>query len=139
MLHHVPLKRVMNMTVQMIPAVIVVLKTRDWVMTEDNLTVGVLNLQILRDLDELLEKPPIAAAVMVALNQKYLPVQLVKDRNRFLHIAPEHIAKNIDGVTRMNGGVPSLNKCSVHVLNCFERTIIERQNVIMAVMPIGDI
>ena len=139
MLHHVPLKRVMNMTVQMIPAVIVVLKTRDWVMTEDNLTVGVLNLQILRDLDELLEKPPIAAAVMVALNQKYLPVQLVKDRNRFLHIAPEHIAKNIDGVTRMNGGVPSLNKCSVHFLNCFEGAVIERQSILVTVMPIGDI
>ena len=139
MLHHVPLKRVMNMTVQMIPAVIVVLKTRDWVMTDDNLTVGVLNLQILRDLDELLEKPPITAAVMVALNQKYLPVQLVKDRNRFLHITPEHIAKNIDGVARMNGGIPSLDKRSVHFLNRFERAVIECQNVIMAVMPIGDI
>ena len=64
-------------------------------MAEDNLTVGVLNLQILRDLDELFEKPPIAAAVMITLNQKYLPVQLVKDRNRFLHITPEHIAKNL--------------------------------------------
>jgi hypothetical protein len=139
MLHHVPLKGIVNMTVQVIPAVIVVLETRDWVMAEDNLTVGVLNLQILRDLDELLEKPPIAAAVMVALNQKYLPVQLVKDRNRFLHITPEHIAKNIDGVARMNGGIPSLDKRSVHFLNRFERAVIECQNVIMAVMPIGDI
>ena len=108
-------------------------------MTEENPKDRVHNLQLINDIDEILEKPPIAAAVMVALNQKYLPVQLVKDRNRFLHIAPEHLAKIKDGVTRMNGGVPSLNKCSVHVLNCFERTIIERQNVIMAVMPIGDI
>ena len=127
------------MTVQMIPTVIVVLKTRDWVMAEDNLTVGVLDLQILCDLDELLEKPPIAATVMVALNQKYLSVQLVENRNRFLHIAPEHIAKNIDGVARMNGGIPSLDERSVHFLNRFERAVIECQNVIMAVMPIGDI
>lgn len=54
MLHHVPLKGIVNMAVQVIPAVIVVLETRDWVMAEDNLTVGVLNLQLLRDLDELL-------------------------------------------------------------------------------------
>ena len=65
------------MTVQVIPAVIMVLKTRDWVMAEDDLTVGVLNLQIFCDLDELLEKPSVAAAVMVALNQKHLPVQLI--------------------------------------------------------------
>ena len=127
------------MTIQVIPAVIVVLKTRDWVMAEDDLTVGVLDLQILCDLDELLEKPPIAATVMVALNQKHLSVQLVEDRNCFLHIAPEHIAKNIDSITRMNGGVPSLNERSIHLLNRLERTVIECQSVLVTVMPIRDI
>lgn len=51
---------------------------------------------------------------------------------------PEHIAKNVNQITFTDFAVPALDEFFVHFLDRPEWAVIMRDNIVVAVMPVGD-
>lgn len=136
MLHHVGFKGIMYMTIQVIPPVKMVFEAGNWIVTQDNFAPVILNLKVLGNFDELLRKSPVIATVVVPFNQELLTVQLLQNRNCKIEIAPEHIAKNIDDVSRLHDAIPTLDERLIHLLNRPERAVIEGDDVAMPIAPV---
>ena len=133
------LEGIVDVPVQMICSVKVVLEARDRVVAQNNPAILVSHLKIFSDLYEFTQKPSVITAVVVAADQKLLAVQRFQNPDRVLHPAPEHIAEHVDDVAWSDGGIPSLDQHLIHLQKGLERTVVERDNIGVAVMPIGNV
>ena len=138
-LHHIVFKGVMDMPVEVIPAIEMVFKARDRIVTENHIAAIIFHLKIVRDLDELLGKSAVAAAVMIAFDEKFLPVELLQNGNGNAGLAPEHIAQHIDDIAGRDHTVPAPGQFGVHFLHRGEGAVIERQTVGVAEVHIRDV
>lgn len=136
MLHHVPLERVMDMAIEMVPAMEVVLEARDRIVAQNHILTAIFDFQILCDTRELVAERLLLMSVMVAKDEHLLPVQGLENGNGTILVAPEHIAKDKHPVARLDSLVPPGHQCFVHFLNGFEWTVVIGQDVLMAVVPV---
>ena len=83
-LHHVELERVVDVTIQVIPAVEMVFEAWDRVMAQHHIAPIVFNLHVFCDLHEFVGELLDVAAVMVSFNQENLAGQRIQNRNRHL-------------------------------------------------------
>ena len=96
------------------------------------------------DLCVLLDALPIRAelsfhAVMVALNQVLMPIELLHDPNAVFFIFPERITQNIDGIVIRNPFIPVLNQSIVHLCGIWKRAIIKTEHIQMTKMHICNV
>ena len=138
-LHHIVFKGVMDMPVEVMPAVEMVFEARDRIVTENHIAALVFYLKIVRDLDELLGESAVAAAVMVALDEEFLPFELLQDGNGDAGLAPEHIAQHIDDIAGRDHAVPTADQLGVHFFHRGKRTVIKCQTVGVAEVHIRDV
>jgi hypothetical protein len=64
-------------------------------------------------------------SIVVALDEDNIAIQLFEYINGGRHIAPEHIAKNIDGIARIDRRVPTSNKFGIVFGNRLEGAIVK--------------
>lgn len=75
--HHVPLERIVDVSIQVEGTVKVILKARNWVMAKNHCSTAVLHFEILCDLNKLPQELVVIAPVMVPFNNANLKCRTV--------------------------------------------------------------
>ena len=138
-LHHVPLKRGMNVPVEVEPSIEVVFEARDRVVAKHDMVFAVFDFEIITDFSEALQQTSVVASVVVAFDEDDVAVELFEYVDGGRHITPEHIAENIDGITGIDRGVPAFDKFFIVFKDGAEGASIKADTIGVVVMPIRDI
>ena len=138
-LHHVPFKRGMNVSIEMEPSIEVIFETRDGVVAKHDMVFAVFDVEIITDFSEALQQTGIMASVVVALDEDNVAVELFEYVDGGRHITPEHIAEDVDGITGIDRGVPAFNEFGIVFEDGAEGASIKVDTIGVVVMPIRDI
>lgn len=136
MLHHVPLKRIVGMTVEMMPAVEVILEAWDRIVAQNHIFAAILYLWILRNMGELVAERLFLVRIMIAKDKHFLPIQRLQDGSGAVLITPKHITEDKCPIVRRSCFVSLNHQCPVHFLDGFEWAVVVGQDVLMAIMPV---
>lgn len=138
-LHHVPFKGGMNVSIEMEPSIEVIFEARDGIVAKHDMVFAIFDFEIIADFGEALQQTSIVATVVVALDEDDVAVELFEYVDGGRHITPEHVAEDIDGITGIDRGVPASNKFGIVFENRLEGASIKVDAVGVIVMPIRDI
>ena len=138
-LHHVPFKRRMNVSVEVKPSIEVIFEARDGIVAKHDMVFAIFDFEIVADFGEALQQTSIVASVVVALDENDVAVELFEYVDGGRHITPEHITENIDGITGIDRGVPASNEFGIVFEDGAEGASIKVDTIGVVVMPIRDI
>ena len=127
------------MSVEVEPTIEVVLEAGDGIVAQYDVVFSIFDFEIIADLGEALQKTGVMASVMVAFDKDDVAIEAFEDVDGGRHITPEHVAKDIDSVAGVDGGVPSTYEFFVMLASGFEGAIVEEENVGVVIVPVSNI